>query len=270
MLINGKDITVHANGITICYDDQGVEGTPLIFIHGFPFDKSMWSPQVDFFKRTHRVIAYDLRGFGKSTFTDEETSISLFADDLVNLMDILEIPQAIVCGLSMGGYILLNAVNRYPQRFKAIVLSDTQCIADSEEGREKRFSTITQIKAEGTQNFADAFVKNVFFSNTQINKKELVENIKQVILSTSPEIITSTLKALALRDESCYVLDNINIPTLVLCGEEDKITPLSQSVFMHDHISSSILASIAEAGHLSNLEQPAIYNKHLSNFLSTL
>jgi pimeloyl-ACP methyl ester carboxylesterase len=270
MLINGKDITVHANGITVCYDDQGVGGTPLIFIHGFPFDKSMWAPQFDFFKRTHRVIAYDLRGFGKSTFTDEEASISLFADDLVKLMDILEIPQAIVCGLSMGGYILLNAINRYPQRFKAIVLSDTQCIADSEEGREKRYKSIDQIKAEGTSAFADAFVKNAFCTYSLVNKKELVENIKQVILSTSPEIITTTIKALALRDESCYVLDKINISVLILCGEEDKITPLSQSVFMHDHISSSTLASIADAGHISNLEQPAIFNKHLSNFISKM
>lgn len=268
MQINGKNITVHANGIAICYDDLGVGGPPIIFIHGFPFDKSMWNPQVEFFKKTHRVIAYDLRGFGKSTRGNEEQNISLFADDLVKMMDILEIPNAIVCGLSMGGYILLNAVNRYPQRFKAIVLSDTQCIADTDEGREKRYKSIEQIKAEGTSAFASSFVNNAFCSSSLIGKKEIVENIKQVILSASPEIIVSTLKALAIRNESCSSLDNIDIPTLILCGKEDKITPVLQSVFLKEHISSSILATIDDAGHLSNLEQPEIFNEQLSNFIS--
>jgi 3-oxoadipate enol-lactonase len=126
-----KNLYVDINGITICYDDFGKGLLPIIFIHGFPFDKSSWQPQLDFLRQTHRVIAYDIRGFGNSTSGKEKESIRLFADDLIQFMDALEIDKAIVCGLSMGGYILLNAAFRYPERFEAIVLSDTQCIADS-------------------------------------------------------------------------------------------------------------------------------------------
>ncbi len=268
MIPKGKDIIIHVNGINMCYDDLGNKGTPIIFIHGFPFDKSMWEYQMEFFKDSRRVIAYDMRGYGKSTSNDEDTSIHLLADDLVKLMDILQIPEAIVCGLSMGGYILLDAVKRYPKRFKAIVLSDTQCIADSPEGREKRFKTIEMIEAEGTTNFAEGFVKNIFCSESLANKKEEVEKIKRIILSSSAASITSTLKALAHRSERCSNLAGISCPTLILCGKEDKVTPPAQSEMMHANIASSTLAIINEAGHLSNLEQPEIFNEHLNKFLT--
>src|SRR5436190_14766841 len=114
MQITGKDISITINGITISYDDLGVGQVPIIFIHGFPFDKSSWQPQVEHLKSSHRVIAYDIRGFGKSTSDTETASITLFADDLIEFMDALEINKAILCGLSMGGYIVLNAVRRYP------------------------------------------------------------------------------------------------------------------------------------------------------------
>ena len=121
----GNDIFIEVNDIKVCYDDRGKGETPIIFIHGFPFDKFMWQPQLDLFGKNHRVIAYDIRGFGKSTLGSVQGSINLFADDLVSFMDGLKIGKAIVCGLSMGGYILLNAIIRYPQRFDAIILSDT-------------------------------------------------------------------------------------------------------------------------------------------------
>ena len=119
---NNKNM-IDIDGITISFDDFGKSDIPIIFIHGFPFDKSSWQPQITFFKHTHRVIAYDIRGFGASTAGTEKASISLFADDLVHFMDRMQIEKAIVCGLSMGGYILLNAVKRFPTRFEAIILA---------------------------------------------------------------------------------------------------------------------------------------------------
>src|SRR5437762_3159076 len=109
MLVNGKDITVHVNGMNTCYDDQGTGGVPVVFIHGFPFDKSMWKPQMDFLHTYCRVISYDIRGFGKSTGNAQKASIPLFADDLVQLMDVLQLNKVTACGLSMGGYIALDA-----------------------------------------------------------------------------------------------------------------------------------------------------------------
>jgi len=264
----GKDINVNLKGVTICCDDFGTGNIPIIFIHGFPFDKSSWQPQVEFLKHTHRVLAYDIRGFGKSTPGQENMSISIFADDLIELMDVLQIRKAVACGLSMGGYILLNAVNRYPERFEAIILSDTQCIADSPEGKEKRYKTIDQINAEGLRDFAEAFVQNIFCPESLDTKKELVESIKDIILSTSPITITGTLSALAERPEMCSTLNEILVPVLILCGDEDAITPMSQSEYLNHNIANSQLHSIDKAAHLSNLEQPEEFNRYLTPFVS--
>ena len=269
MQANGKDITVQANGINICYDDLGTGGVPLLLVHGFPFDKSMWKPQVDFHKSHRRVIAADIRGFGKSTTNSEKGSISLFADDLIHLMDALQLKKVIACGLSMGGYIVLDAVNRYPERFDSIVLCDTQCIADSAEGKAKRYESIKMIEAGGLTDFAGGFITKCFSPETLKTKKELVENIKNVILSTTVSSITSTLIALAERQERCSSLDQLAIPALVLCGAEDIITPLAQSEFLHHHIKDSSFYSISGAGHLSNLEQPEQFNRHLNDFNSS-
>ena len=264
----GKDININLKGVTICCDDFGTGVIPIIFIHGFPFDKSTWQPQMEFLKHTHRVLAYDIRGFGKSTAGEENVSISLFADDLIELMDVLQINKAVACGLSMGGYVLLNAVNRYPERFEALILSDTQCIADSTEGREKRYKTIDQINAEGLTDFTEAFIKNIFYHDSLESKKELVEKIRDIILTTSHITITETLSALAQRPEMCSSLNEILIPVLILCGEEDNITPMTQAEVLNRKIANSELHGIDKAGHLSNLEQPDEFNSFLESFVS--
>jgi 3-oxoadipate enol-lactonase len=258
------------NGISICFDDFGEGETPIIFIHGFPFDKSSWQPQIDFLRKTNRVIAYDIRGFGKSTAGHDKISIRLFADDLIKFMDALAIKKAIVCGLSMGGYILLNVVHQHPEKFKAIILSDTQCIADSVEAKDKRMQTVTKIKTDGLQEFADGFVKNIFCQQSKDNKKELVESIRNTILNTPPQTITDTLMALAQRTETCSVLQQITLPVLLLCGSEDKITPVVQAEFMHRNISNSSLQIISNAGHMANIEQPEVFNKYIIEFIANL
>ena len=267
-----NDITIQLNGTTISYTDFGEENgdIPLIFVHGFPFNKSSWLPQMEFFKKTHRVIAYDIRGFGNSALGKEEFSMRLFADDLIMLMDKLKIKKAIVCGLSMGGYILMNAAYRYSERFAAIVLSDTQCNADSVEMRKERAKTTAQINSEGLKPFAEGYLENIFCHESIDNKKELVEQIRNTILSTSPIAIIGTLHALSMRYQMCPSLKEITVPTLILCGKEDKITPLSQSEFMLKSITNSTMKSIDNAGHLSNLEQPEEFNKHLSNFINNI
>jgi 3-oxoadipate enol-lactonase len=266
----GNDIDINLNGITVCYDDIGTGIIPIIFIHGFPFDKSSWQPQIEFLKNTQRVIAYDIRGFGKSSAGSVKTSISLFADDLIKLMDALQINKAVVCGLSMGGYILLNAITHYPERFTAIILSDTQCIADSDEAKKKRYKTIDQIEAGGLNDFAEAFIKNIFCQESLNNNTELIQKIKNIILSTLPETITGTLSTLAQRPEMCSSLNEISIPALILCGKEDIITPLAQAESLHSSIPNSELYSIDNAGHMSNLEQPDRFNLHLAVFISGL
>ena len=141
---SGKELEVRVNDIVVSYNDSGQEHPiSLIFIHGFPFNKDSWNPQLDYFTKNYRCISYDIRGFGNTHFGNQELSVELFADDLDAFMDILQIKNAVVCGLSMGGYVALRAVLKYPHRFKGLILSDTQCIADSPEGKEKRYKAIS-------------------------------------------------------------------------------------------------------------------------------
>jgi 3-oxoadipate enol-lactonase len=265
----GYDLTIPVNNFHLSYDDVGEGSLPIIFLHGFPFDKTMWQGQLDFLKSSHRLIPCDIRGFGKSTDEESFLSIDLFADDLRQFMDKLSIDKAIVCGLSMGGFIALNAMKRFPERFEALVLCDTQCIADTTEVKEKRYKTIDEIEVDGVADFNEGFIKSVFHKDSITNKKELVEQLRSIVFSNSKHIITQGLAALAERSETCSTLNEITIPTLIICGREDEVTPLAQSEFMNAAIKGSLLHVIDNAGHVSNLEQPDEFNKHLLNFLKT-
>lgn len=266
--INTVSKLIEINGAMISYTDSGKGTVPLIFIHGFPFDHSTWQEQAVFFSKTQRVITYDIRGFGYSTAGQLTTfSIELFADDLIRLMDALHIRHAVLCGLSMGGYIALNVINRYPERIKALILCDTQCIADSEEAKEKRYKTIEQIESEGLVNFTENFIKNIFYKDSLESQQDTVDHIRRVMLSTPAHVVTATLKALAERAESCTTLKDIRVPVLIICGEEDVVTPLRQSEFMKTNIPNASLHTIPAAGHLSNVEQGEEFNKRLMLFL---
>jgi 3-oxoadipate enol-lactonase len=242
----------------------------VIFIHGFPFNKSMWDGQLDYLHDKFHCIAYDIRGYGNSTASSNEFSIELFADDLDALMDMMQVQSAVICGLSMGGYIALRTAIKYPHRIKGLILCDTQCIADTPEGREKRYKVIEQIESSGLAAYAEASVKNLFCEKSFADKKEAVEEIKQTILNSSPASVIATLKALAGREESCSMLSEINAPTLILCGREDKITPPAQSETLNRGIANSSLIIIDDAAHLSNLEQPKLFNEAIKSFLDKL
>lgn len=266
----GYNLSLPINNFLLSYDDIGEGNTPIIFLHGYPFDKTMWQGQLAFLQSSYRLLPCDIRGFGKSTDQDSSLSIDLFAQDLVLFMDALKIDKAIVCGLSMGGFIALNAQKRFPERFEALILCDTQCIPDSPEVKEKRYATIEEISTNGAAEFNEGFIKSVFHKSTLANKKELVEKLRQVVFFNSKHIIKQGLVALAERSETCSSLNEIRIPTLIICGREDEVTPLAQSEQMHASITGSILQVIEHAGHVSNLEQPDIFNQHLRNFLSAL
>lgn len=259
--------SLNISDIALNIEDKGNGEFPIVFIHGFPFNNTTWEPQFNSLNNEYRVIAPDLRGYGKSTRGTEIISISLFADDLIDMLDSLGIKKAIFCGLSMGGYISLNIFKRYPDRCKALILSDTQCLADSQSTKENRYKTMLQIASEGLEKFAESFVNNVFAAQTIISNPSLVNKIKSLILSTSPQTITETLEALATREDTCGILNKINIPTLILCGTEDKITPTHLSEFMHANIKNSTLKIIEHAGHLTNLENENQFNKYIKEFI---
>ena len=259
------------NNHNISFDDEGPDEAPvIILIHGFPFNKSMWNKQVEVLIENYRVISYDIRGHGKSDPGTDDFSIGLFVDDLIGLMDFLNIQKAMLCGLSMGGYIALNAVENFPKRFNALILCDTTCTADTPEIKEKRTMAIENIEKYGVEQYANESIRNLFALETFITSKEKTIVIKEMIMKTSVQTLSATLLALAARKETCSKLNKIKIPVLILVGEEDKITPPSAATFMHKNIQGSKLHIIEHAAHLSNIENTYEFNEHLMKFVSSI
>jgi 3-oxoadipate enol-lactonase len=265
---SGKNIKITANNITVTYNDEGPENAPvIIFIHGFPFSKEMWNKQIDELKGKFRVIAYDVRGHGNSWSGTDDFSIELFVKDLLSLMDTLEIEKTALCGLSMGGYIALNAIENHPHRFDSLILCDTSCSADSPEAKEKRMKAIEGIWENGIEKFADDSIKNFFAPESFIKKKDVIAGVREIMIGTTEKSVIRTLLALSNRKETCTTLWKIKVPVLILVGEEDKITPPEAAQFMHEEINGSVMSVIENAGHLSNLENPDQFNQQLKRFL---
>lgn len=227
----------------------------------------MWDRQADALKNKYRVIAYDIRGHGNSEAGIDEFFIELFVNDLVQLMNALKIDKAVLCGLSMGGYIALSAIEKYPHRFEALVLSDTQCMADTPEAKEKRLKTIEHIKEKGVENYADESLKMLFAPESFITNKEEIISVKEMIINTSKQSLFNTLIALSERKETCSSLQDIEVPVLIMAGKEDKITPPDVARMMHEKIQNSALNIIEHAGHLANMENPDEFNYQLEHFL---
>ena len=264
----GNKINITINNLTVSYSDHGPDDAPvIIFIHGFPLNKSMWNIQVEALKENYRVIAYDIRGHGNSDPGIDEFFIELFVIDLLRLMEKLKIEKSILCGLSLGGYIALNAVLKHPDRFDGLILNDTQCIADTPEIKENRCNAIISIKEKGVEQYADEIIKKLFAQETFTKNKNVIDAVREMIISTPKQSLCNTLHALAERKETCDQLPEINIPVLIMVGQEDKITPIAAAQQMHEKILNSKLEIIQQAGHLSNLEDPTAFNTHLVKFL---
>lgn len=262
---------IWAGDVYVSYiDEDNAPGTPVVFIHGFPFDKSMWAPQVEAVRNSHRAIAYDIRGHGNSNPGTQELSIQLFTEDLFLFLDAVGIERAILCGLSMGGYIALNAVHQEPLRVAGLVLCDTQCFADTEEVKEKRMVSIVNIRKDGLKQYASDSLKRLLSPGSQEGNKELVSTIETMILNTPVETICNTLVALAERKETCSTLPLINVPVLIMVGAADQITSVEASQRMQELIPGAALRILKDAGHLSNLENTPDFNLHLEDFLQQL
>jgi len=259
------------NGGEIFYVDAGIsKAAPIVLIHGFPFSHEMWDPQIEALQKRFRVIAYDLRGHGKSGVGDGQYMLEFFVDDLLGLLDHLRIERAVLCGLSMGGYIALRAVERKPERVQGLILADTQAKADSNEAKLKRAAAIKSVKAMGVNAYAEGFVKSAFAPQTLANNKAAVEKIRRIIEANSSLGICGALLALASRTDTTESLPGIKAPTLILVGEHDALAPPSASQEMRNRIPNSEIHVIPNAAHMSNLENSEEFNKHLLDFLGRL
>jgi len=247
--------------------DYGSANPPLIFVHAFPLDSRMWNEQAEYFKDKFRVITYDVRGLGKS-YKDEKDvyTMETYADDLLSIIKELALENVNVCGLSMGGYIILRAVQKEPALFSKIILADTKADADDNTGLLGRAAMINKLQTQGKDFLLTEFLPKLI-SEEGLKNENLSSNLKEIITSQDATGIAKAVTAIALRLNHLENLLKISAPVLIVIGEKDKLTPLENSQKMDFLITDSRLEIIKNAGHISNMENPQDFNKAIENFL---
>jgi pimeloyl-ACP methyl ester carboxylesterase len=253
-------------------DFMGVgQGSVVVLLHAFPFSHEMWRTQIVALQKQYRVIAPSLRGFGRSSGWSETPSIGRMADDVRALLDHLHIVESVtVCGLSMGGYVALAFARMFPRRVRALVLADTRAEADSDDARAKRDANIEFAHRHTAHEFIQRLLPNMISAQTRDTQPEAVQELITIAAAQPTSGIAHALQALRDRHDATSELANIDVPTLVLVGSEDAITPLSAAQTLAGHIPDAQLQIIEGSGHLSNLEQPEQFNRHLAAFLKSL
>lgn len=257
---------VRIDNIDIAYTDAGM-GRPIVLIHGYPFNRSLWDEQVAALSSSYRVIAPDLRGFGDSDASDGTSTMNRLAEDVASLMDHLEIPRAAIAGLSMGGYVTLAFYKQFPARSRALILADTRAQADTEESKQTRAQQAEKALSEGMAGIADAMLPKLLTPETVSKRPEIVKRVRDMMLKTKPEGAAAALHGMAQRDDQTELLSKISVPTLIVVGADDAITPVADSKKMHQLIRGSRLAVFENAGHVSNLERTESFNESLLGFL---
>jgi 3-oxoadipate enol-lactonase len=251
---------------SIAYDDAG-EGQPVLFVHGFPHHRKLWAAQLRALTGHSRAIALDLPGFGESDMP-ERFAIDAWADGLARFLDALEIERAIIAGLSMGGYVALAFWRLHRKRVLALVLADTRAGADAEEGKQKRRETIELARHEGPTAVARALLPGMVGKSTREREPAVVAAMRAMLESASVDSIVGASEAMLNRPDATSSLATINVPTLIIVGEEDVLTPPKESRAMHAAIPGSRLEIIPSAGHVSNVERPAAFNQVLTEFIA--
>lgn len=245
------------------------EGTPVVLVHGFPLNHTMWNEQLAGLSDVARLIAPDLRGFGLSTVTPGTVTMEQFADDLAAMLDGLGVREPVVlCGLSMGGYIAWQFVRKYQERLAGLILCDTRAAPDSPEAAAGRLKTADQVLRLGPKPLADAMEPRLFAPGTVSSKPDVLAAVRQMILSTNPEGIAAAQRGMAERPDATPLLATIRVPTLLICGSEDKITPAAEMQAVAGQIAGATYAEIDGAGHMSPMEEPDVVNEAMRKFLA--
>lgn len=257
---------VRIDDIQMAYTDAGI-GRPVVLIHGYPFNRSLWDEQVAALSSSYRVIAPDLRGFGDTDASSGPATMNRMADDVARLMDHLGISQAVIGGLSMGGYVALAFYKQFPSRVRALVLADTRAQADTEEAKQTRVQQAEKALSEGMAGIADAMLPKLLTPETVSKRPEIVKRVRDMMLKTKPEGAASALLGMAEREDQTPLLSKITSPTLILVGAEDAITPVADSEKMHNAIAGSRLVVLENAGHVSNLERSEVFYRTFKDFL---
>jgi pimeloyl-ACP methyl ester carboxylesterase len=262
------DVAAGGGSVEIGYSDTGM-GAPVVFLHGFPHNRSLWAPQVTAFFPFARCIAPDLRGFGESP-ARPPYGMDRYADDVASLLDALGVARAVIAGVSMGGYVAFAFWRRHRERVRALLLADTRPGPDDEAARGRRRDLIAAARKGGSPAVADRMIEGMIGRRTRARSPGLVGAVHSMLAAAPVEGTIGALEAMIARPDSTPDLATIDVPTLVVVGEDDVLTPVAESRAMHAAIGGSRLEVIAGAGHLPNLERPAAFNQVTGEFILAL
>ena len=266
----GGDLQAVVNDALIQWREQG-SGEPVLFIHAFPLTGAMWDSQLANLPPGWRGIAPDLRGFGQSPGAgDGPYTMDLFADDLNGLLDHLRLDHAVLCGLSMGGYIALAFYRKYASRVRALVLCNTRAGADTEEGKQNRRALAHRVRLDGARAAIESVMPKIVSEHTRRNQPSRVAAAHNIMQTNQPDALARALEGMALRPDSEPMLRTIEAPTLIVHGEDDATIPPGEGQIMARGIRGSRIKMLPQSGHLSNLENPDGFNRVLGEFLQQL
>jgi len=254
--------------VEIKFDDIG-SGLPVVFLHAFPLNRTMWDPQVGALVAECRCIPIDFRGLGESSAAPPY-SMDRYADDVVGVLDTLQIERAVVVGLSMGGYAAFAMWRRHRHRVRALVLADTRATADTVETVARRHELIEIAETQGSTAVANMQIAGLVGKTTRDKRPDIYDSIHRMMAQTPAEGIIGALQAMIDRPDSTPTCATIDVPTLIVVGDEDVLTPPKDARDLQRLIQSSRLEVLRQAGHLSNLERPAAFNTVVSEFLGSL
>jgi pimeloyl-ACP methyl ester carboxylesterase len=240
---------------------------PVVLIHAFPLNATLWQPQVDRAPAGVRFLTPEFPGFGRSADAPAR-SMDDIARSVVRAMDDAGIDRAVIGGMSMGGYVTLALYRMAPERFTAMILADTRATADNDQQREARRRMIMTVREQGPPAVADEMLPKLLGATTQQDRPELGAQVRAMIEGNSAEAIAGAVEAMMGRPDSTSMLSAISVPTLIVCGQEDVLTPPSDSEALHAGITGSRLALLKGAGHLSNIESPDAFSLTLHAFLT--
>lgn len=254
---------------TLYVQIQGSYGREaIIFLHAFPLSSEMWRDQMSVFSKTHYTLAPDLPGFGKGVLPAHAITFEYYVESILNFLREAGIKQSVWCGLSMGGYVALRLYHKAPELCRGLILANTKSTPDDDLTKEKRWNSIKKIYGH-----REEFLEKQWHSmvgRSSRDNVELKQHFLEIASKNSPEGMSAGLVGLATRTDCTEMLSEIDVPTLILVGEEDKLTPFSDAQHLHKNIAHSRLEIIKHAGHLSNMENPQAFNKMVGGFLTSI
>ncbi|HEX4489525.1 MAG TPA: alpha/beta fold hydrolase [Terriglobales bacterium] len=253
----------------ITYELEG-KGAPVVLLHPFPVNHEFWQPVVQALNSRYQLVLLDLRGHGSSEIGEGPALMEKHAADIARVMDDAGVGRAAMVGVSIGGYALFEFWRRYRGRAAALILIDTKATADTPEARNARLQVANDVMERGTEAFIDGMLPRLMGETTRKTRPDLVETARKMMLKMSPEDIGQVQRGMAARPDSVETLKTINVPTLIVAGDEDTLTPIPDAELMRQHIGGSQLQVVPKAGHYSPFERPDESGRMLRQFLDSV